>query len=202
MCVFSDDDAQTSFDCAKKLLDKRNNKEAFKYFNKVLSSKTKTDELHFQSLWGKCVSGLVINKFDEVKECANEILDDNPEEINVLNLLTQTHILCEEYDEALQCGTTVLKIESENMDALTLRCDTLLKIGNYDNSIRFIDRMLGIDGENIHALSFKVSALWSLRRFDEAILYCDIILKIDKNNSEAKENREKLVEYLKEHRNN
>ena len=62
--------------------------------------------------------------------------------------------------------------------------------------------MLGIDGENIHALSFKVSALWSLRRFDEAILYCDIILKIDKNNSEAKENREKLVEYLKEHRNN
>ena len=87
-------------------------------------------------------------KYSRVLKVGSEILEKNPDDLDVLFVLGGLHYMNERFSKAITYLDRVLEISSFDPDALLLKANSHFKIGQYKKSISCCEKLKEIDPKN------------------------------------------------------
>ena len=107
----------------------------------------------------KKAESLSQHKYPEVLDCCNEILKDEPKNLDVKRHKGYSLAKLGRNEEALKCFDEILEQEPRNFDVLFFKAETLNSLHRNQESLEFYDKTLEIDNNDSDSLTGKASIL-------------------------------------------
>jgi len=163
------------------------------------ASKIKPDFVDLLHAKAACYSAL--EKYSDVIDVYNKILEIEPKDILALERKAETLLRINKLQEALDEGyNKILEIEESNFNVLEKKASILRKLKKYDESIEAYKKTLEIEPENTENLNDMGLALMGKGQYQQAIDECyEKVLCIDLKNYFALINMGACLYHLEKH---
>jgi len=175
--------------------------EAISVFDEAL----KINPEYIHALNGKGVALMQMNQYSDAIISFDKVLKLEPEHIPSLNNKGGALGKMEEYENSIIYFDKVLKLEPEHIFSLENKALSLNELGaiqsilgNQDDAIKFYDQALELVPTYSIAYHNKGTSLLLLHEYDDALSNFNLALKYDPNNINAQNEKEKVLELLKE----
>jgi len=182
-----------------KFLENNKNKEALKFFNKVL-------EIHPKSTFKKLYVGKAI-AFENLGEYQNAIDNyniaiklDNNCSLSYLNKGVALSMLGRNL-EAIESFDKVIKLNPNSSNAYNNKGAALGYLNKYQEAINNYNKAIELDPKNFEPYKNKFCPLYNLKRYEEAVETCDKAIELEPNRHDIQEvinNRIKALNKLEE----
>lgn len=110
-----------------------------------------------------------MGKYDRAIPLLNEILDDNPYNQEVWNLLAESQGATEQYAEAIDSAEYVLAIDKENLRALVTKASCLFHMNQPEEAHLLYQKYLQKNPDDTNVLYLDTVCLASAEQYDEAL---------------------------------
>lgn len=171
-----------------------------RYVNNLQYQKKQKKDTKIQELHSKALNYFYAHHNpEEAKKLLEEILAEDPENLNALIKLGDIYSSQGEYIKAKEYYQRARDVQPNNIDVLFSLEQLMERTERWTDAIRYLDEILDIDDENLNALYAKREILERLERWDELVLIQKVILKSEKSEKERKNAREALVGYKYEY---
>ena len=87
-------------------------------------------------------------KYSYVLKVGSEILEKNPDDLDVLFVLGGLHYMNGKFSKAISYFDKVLEISSYDPEALLLKANSLFKLGQYKESVSCCEKIKEVDPKN------------------------------------------------------
>jgi tetratricopeptide (TPR) repeat protein len=173
------EDAEESYKNLLPIVDKK-----LQNFRKSFITKKRLPETY----WNLQLSSMLFEKYkilyglkeyDKALDCANEILELNPEDMNAWNCKAWLLAKLGQYEEALKYVNKALKFNSEYDAALDTKGYILLKSGKLEDALKCYQQAIQINSEYIDAYYYKGQTHEDLKQYNKALKCYDKVLELN-----------------------
>lgn len=171
-----------------------------RYVNNLQYQKRQKKELKIQDLYSKALNYFYAHhNSEEAKKLLEEILAEDPENLNALIKLGDIYSSQGDFQKAKEFYQRARDVQPNNIDVLFSLEQLMERTERWADALRYLDEVLDIDDENLNALYAKREILERLERWDDLVLIQKAILKNEKSEKEKALARETLIGYKYEY---
>jgi len=125
-----------------------------------------------------------LGRIDKAIEMWEQLLDDQPDDVHILNLLARAYTAKEVYDKALLTYDRSLEIDPTQEEACFAKAKIKRWIGRYHESATELSQLLAEYPENAPARYQLAKCLVRLQRYDESVQHFKALIVADPNDSQ------------------
>lgn len=130
ICEAEEDKALFIYDAACLFLDYTCKEQALQWATKAVELEPENNK--FRKLLAECHAEM--EQYEKAIRIYNEMLDDDPYDIEAWDALGKTQFMGEMYTEAIETANFTLAIDEEDMLAMLVKADSLFKLKRYDEA--------------------------------------------------------------------
>jgi lipopolysaccharide biosynthesis regulator YciM len=170
-----------------------------RYIGKLQYQRAQKKEARLQELYSKALNALLAHNEEEAKQPLENILKEDPQNLNAL--LRLGDIACGEdnNENALIFYNKAYSFQPENFEALFSIEKLMEKTGNLQDAMNYIEKILSIDPDNLRALYRKRNILEKNEKWNELVEVQREILKHEHTEKERQREQINLLGYKYEY---
>ena len=127
-----------------------------------------------------------LGKFDEAEKIYNDILAQEPNNIDALDLLSRIMLDKKNYDAAISLNNRILELDKRNQDALFDIAIAYKNIADFENAISYYKKVIEYYPNLVQAYYNLASIYSDLGDMKNAIYYFDKVLEFTPDDKETK----------------
>ncbi len=171
-----------------------------KYVNSWQYQKKQKKDAKIQELYSKALNYLFAHhKRQEAKNMLNDILIEDPENLNALLKLGDISLMEDDFQKAREFYQRARDLYPQKIESLFSLAGLMEKSDRLLDALRYIEEILDIDDKNLSALYEKRKLLEKLERWDELVFVQKAILKKEEQEKDKLRERKSLVGYKYEY---
>jgi tetratricopeptide (TPR) repeat protein len=170
------------------------------YVDRWQYQKRQKKQAKVQDLYSKALNNLLAHhNQDEAKNLLNQILLEDPENLNALLQLGDIAANEEDYQAAREYYQKARDIYPHKLDPLFSLATLMEKTDKFSEALRYTEEILDIDEKNLSALSTKRNILEQLGRWDEVVFVQKTIMKYEHSERDKQREKQTLIGYKYEY---
>jgi len=115
-----------------------------------------------------------LKRYDEAKEIAKKLIQDNPDNIDLKYLLAQVHMLTGDFESAQYIFKQVLIENPDDIEVMVQAVEAAFQAKDWISAEDFARRVIELDPENIHGYTLLWKSLYNQGNKEEAEKYRQI----------------------------
>ena len=171
-----------------------------RYVDTYQYQKKQKKDARIQELYSKALNYFFAHhRKGDARELLQEILKEDPENINALLQLGEIASSEEDSQQAREYYQRARDLNPRNIEVLFSLERLMEKTGRWPDAVRYIEEILDLDDENLTALYKKREILERQDKWDELVLVQKTILKNEHTEKDKIRERQNLVGYKYEY---
>jgi lipopolysaccharide biosynthesis regulator YciM len=171
-----------------------------RYVGTYQYQKKQKKDARIQELYSKALNYFFAHhKKADARELLQEILKEDPENINALLQLGEIAASEEDFQQAREYYQRARDLNPRNIEVLFSIERLMEKTGRWPDAVRYIEEILDLDDENLTALYKKREILEKQDKWDDLVLVQKTILKNEHTEKYKIRERQNLVGYKYEY---